>query len=76
MDGQACLHRHVDIRRVPDSEQLCCELPGTANGLAVSCAYRVSIAIMQPQVAEKHPTIGGNQRILQIKYCLEKNVAR
>ena len=53
-----------------------CELPGTANGLAVSCAYRVSIAIMQPQVAEKHPTIGGNQRILQIKYCLEKNVAR
>lgn len=61
---------------IPEGGQLCCELPGTANGLAVSCAYRVSIAIMQPQVAERHPTIGGNQRILQIKYCLEKNVAR
>ena len=27
VDGQACLHRHADIRRVTDSEQLCCELP-------------------------------------------------
>ncbi len=26
MDGQACLSRHVDIRRATDSEQRCCEL--------------------------------------------------
>ena len=39
-DGQACLNRRADIRRVTDSEQLCCELPGTANGQAVRCAYR------------------------------------
>lgn len=37
MDGQACLPIHADIRRATDSEQLCCELPGTANGFAVSC---------------------------------------
>ena len=26
VEGQACLHRHADIRRATDSEQLCCEL--------------------------------------------------
>ena len=39
-DGQACLNRRADIRRVTDSEQPCCELPVTANGVAVSCSYR------------------------------------
>ena len=43
-DGQACgricLHRRADIRRATASEQQCCELPVTAHGDAVSCAYR------------------------------------
>ena len=26
MDGQACLHRHTDIRRATDREQRSCEL--------------------------------------------------
>lgn len=26
MDGQACLHRHADIRRATDREQRSCEL--------------------------------------------------
>ena len=37
MDGQTRLHSHADILRATDSEQLCCEVPGTANGFAVSC---------------------------------------
>ena len=35
IDGQACLRRYADIRRETDSEQPCCELPGTVNGFHV-----------------------------------------
>ena len=49
MDEQACLRGHADIRRATDSEQLCCELPGTANGFAVRCAYRAKSPVENEQ---------------------------
>ena len=59
---QACLHRRADIRRVTDSEQLCCELPVTAHGDAVSCAYRAI------RLYEFMPPYGGKHRRKRREY--------
>ena len=41
MDGQACLHRHTDIRRATDREQRSCELaPESSRMDGQACLHR------------------------------------
>ena len=66
IDGQACLRRYADIRRETDSEQLCCELPGTVNGFAVSCAYRVKADCGSTEGTEQSAFMCGRCRIRRL----------